>query len=175
MYMYAGAYVKIEESVMYLPIKSQLRVYSAGVLNNLALACLSALLLVNLPVVLGLLGFGTTSDSLVIVALNPASVLRGHLRVGEHIGFLNDQPVTSLEGLSQILRGELEHFSEHYLSSIPFGPKGGTLDSQLRHKYDSPWAKELNASSPLEFNPKVYYGPGVCAPHTLTDLSLIHI
>jgi hypothetical protein len=167
--VYAGAYVRIEESVMYLPVKSQLRIYSAGILHNLAMAAASVLLVLNLPLLLVCLGFTIPGDSLVVVSQDPFSVLRGHIRMGDHIGFLNDIPVTSLASLSNIL--STEHSQKPFLTSIPYGTDGGSVDSHIRQKYQPLWMTALNTSSALEFNSEVYYGSGVCVPPSILEQS----
>mmetsp|Transcript_13889 Transcript_13889/g.25873 ORF Transcript_13889/g.25873 Transcript_13889/m.25873 type:complete len:696 (-) Transcript_13889:38-2125(-) len=167
LFLFPGAYVKIEESVMYLPVKSQLRIYSAGVLHNLALAALSVLLVLNLPLVLWCVGFSTPRDSLVVVNQDPMSVLRGHIRVGDRIGFINDKPVTSLSSLSDVLTAE--HQKKPFLTSVPFGSHGDSIGEQLQRQYDSNLIASTDKSHSVTLNDKVFYGSGVCVPHSFLD------
>ena len=100
-----------------------------------------------------------------VTALNPASVLKGHINVGDHIGFINEEPVESLAELSSFLAKE--HDMKPFLTSVPFGIGGATLDGAIRHRYGNVWSHEVKKPAPLKFNSEVYYGSGVCVPPTV--------
>jgi hypothetical protein len=96
--VFPGAYVRIEESIHYLPTFSQLRVYSAGIWHNLVLcmACLCSI--VSLPILLSPAYIRTTSafgGHAVIRIVDLSSNLQSALKPGDIVTHINDEPFLS--------------------------------------------------------------------------------
>jgi membrane-associated protease RseP (regulator of RpoE activity) len=66
LFLFPGAYVRIEESIHYLPMYPQLRVYSAGVWHNIVMATICIITLLGLPHLLSI-GYISMEHSIPIV------------------------------------------------------------------------------------------------------------
>jgi hypothetical protein len=115
--------VRIEESIQYIPMTPQLRVYSAGVWHNIVMSLFCVISLWSLPTLLSLgyhpisassLHFpshsGSLSDSdrrfaggVVITQISSSSPLHSTLTVGDIITGINDVVVTSPSGFGQAI------------------------------------------------------------------------
>lgn len=120
--MLPGAYVRIEESIQYIPMMPQLRVYSAGVWHNIVLAICCVLALWALPSVLSFgfyrcshtdhNSFAMTGDGLsgnrfsggvVITHISSNSPLYSAISAGDLIIGINDVLVTSPTRFSEVI------------------------------------------------------------------------
>jgi hypothetical protein len=131
LFLFPGAYVRIEESIQYLPMYPQLRVYSAGVWHNIVMAMICVVSLLSLPHLLSLgyisldqqiplasLGGTSSSSSLhwspppharesygvVITQLLDDSPLSQSIKVGDLLVSINDQPIQSSRDFQRFCR-----------------------------------------------------------------------
>jgi S2P endopeptidase len=115
LFLFPGAYVRIEESIHYLPMYPQLRVYSAGVWHNIVMATICIITLLGLPHLLSIGYFSmehsipVVSDSLlhwnpppsseaqgvVITHMIPESPLTQSIKVGDILVSINDRSIQS--------------------------------------------------------------------------------
>jgi membrane-associated protease RseP (regulator of RpoE activity) len=135
LFLFPGAYVRIEESIQFLPMSPQLRVYSAGVWHNIVMAIFCLLALVSLPSVLSP-GYLTMDQPLsltpsstahwtpppvwqaqgvVITQLLSDSPLSQSIRVGDLLVSINGHPVQSPKDFQ---RSDLLHPSSNLPSRV---------------------------------------------------------
>lgn len=93
LFLFPGAYVRIEESVQYLPMKAQLRVYSAGIWHNIVIVVLCFVALWNIPLMVS--PWYDQVQGALVLSVSPTSPLVGALSSGDIISAINHNPVSS--------------------------------------------------------------------------------
>jgi membrane-associated protease RseP (regulator of RpoE activity) len=87
--MFPGAFVRIEDSVQYLPSRSQLRVYCAGVWHNAILVLICYALLLVGPYTAPLFGFSEPSAGAAVASVSASSPLASVVSPGYVLSAVN--------------------------------------------------------------------------------------
>lgn len=124
-FLFPGAYVTIEDTVKYLPIMPQLRIYSGGIYANFLFAIVCYLVMSLSSVGLQLGGY-IRPDGIVVAHLPSKSVLSSHLHLGNTIREVGYTPIhNSIDWLVAIdhVKTSTTTFSYTWIST-------GSIDKQ---------------------------------------------
>lgn len=122
-----GAYVEIDDSIQYLPMISQLRIYSAGIWHNIILCILCWTLLFICPILLNStfyyrLNKGGKDGGGVIVLDYPSkySVFHNILNPGDVIVSINNKVINNSHDLSQFIENisKARNISQYHRSTL---------------------------------------------------------
>ena len=129
-FIFPGAYVRMEDIIQFLPSGAQLRVYSAGVWNNVMAVLFLWLLISCQPYLLSLFYVQSHVGPL-ILSMDPKSPLYSVLHAGDIIHTINNQPIISKTDLfrymnllkqqsisQQLSTTEIKYLRLKYLSNI---------------------------------------------------------
>eukprot|EP01041_Mallomonas_annulata_P007225 gene7225-14735_t len=166
--LFPGAYVRIEDSVQYLPTWAQLRIYCAGVWNNiiLCMACWTAMLL--LPHLLCVLYLRVSGA--VLTGVSTDSPLSSVMHPGAVITSLNGLSVLSSSDISLHIRG-IQDKSEivHQLKDS----ENKMADTMFRkHIYihiDTTTTSTISTSNRTVQQSQTHVGFGVCTPFSVVS------
>jgi len=182
--LFPGAFVRVEDSVQYLPTGAQLRIYCAGVWNNLVLCLVLYIICLLLPPSL-LLAYSHTlslsSPGAVVTHVSPESALVSSIFPSDVITAVNGETVMSASRYYQAVRWHYNtsHQSTRSLSRaqihslalkydlLPFSSEDHPSDSLIHH--NSPLSLSSSLSSPLST------GFGVCTSLPLSSSSSLSL
>lgn len=87
--IFPGAYVTIDESLEYYPPYSQLKIYAAGVFNNILFFLLCCLFMKYLPTILSYLLYIKVRNGVVVIAISEIIKLHPHVSIGDVVHAVN--------------------------------------------------------------------------------------
>lgn len=120
--VFPGAYVRVKETVKYIPLISQLRVYSAGILNNVISIIILLWMWWSVPFVLNSTFYRaplspvTGSIGVAVTRVSPNSLVSNHLWPGCVITSINGHKVMSRSNAMEVIfSGGNDSLSDQYL------------------------------------------------------------
>lgn len=124
--MFPGAFVRIEDSVQYLPSRAQLRVYCAGVWHNTILVLLCYILLLFGPYTAPLFGYSEPSIGAAVAAVSGSSPLAAVIKPGYVLSAINSIVIEDHVHAKEVLASLGTLYSSQ---TIPKGSLYLTMDS----------------------------------------------
>jgi hypothetical protein len=103
--LFPGAYVRVEDSIQYLPTRAQLRIYSAGVWHNFCFALMVFIAVELGPLMLSYSPFHHLPLGLTVLGVLPSSPLYRAVPIGSVVTALNGIELHQVEDFEQILTG----------------------------------------------------------------------
>lgn len=161
-FIFPGAYVRVEDSIHYLPTSAQLRIYSAGVWHNIIYALACVLIIFSGPAILPYTIFTESDTGVVVTAVTVSSPLSRALRVGDVISSINDEAIADTEHFHEVLQKIHRKTARHH-----------AISPQQRRAFESYLGIETDRSGDDDdssrSSPAVLLGPGFCRAVPLTN------
>ncbi|CAM9461882.1 unnamed protein product, partial [Ectocarpus fasciculatus] len=101
--LFPGAYVRVENSIQYLPTRAQLRIYSAGVWHNFCFALVIFGAIELGPYLLAYSPYQHLSVGLTVLSIAPSSPLRHAVHTGSVISSINGIDLHSISEFESMI------------------------------------------------------------------------